>query len=111
MQPKYVTRSTVGSSDWQIVNWDISPINLGIAVIATGTVNYSLEYTYEDPSGTYRNPVSGTPTAFPLTALASKTATLEGSITFPIAAWRLTINSVTGGSAQAVVIQAGIQGG
>lgn len=107
MQPRYVSQTGTGSSAWQSVNWDISPINLGIGVIVTGTVSFTFEYTYEDPSGTYKNPASANPTAWPLTALATKAASTDSSITFPIAAWRITVVSGTG-TAQATVIQAGV---
>lgn len=97
----------VGATPWQIVNTNISPVNLGIGVAITGTVNFSVQYTYDDPSGTYPNPVASSPTAWPLTALASKSANTDSSITFPIAAYRLLINSGTG-VATASVIQSGI---
>lgn len=114
----------IGSSDWKIVNWDISPINIGIVVIVTGTVNYTVQYTMEDPGGTYPNPNAVTagyydantqqlvqlPTPLNLTALASKAATTDGAIVTPIAALRLQVNSGTG-TAQMVYVQAGIQGG
>lgn len=106
-QPRYVSQTGAGSSGWQIANTNISPAIFGIAVIVSGTVTYTFEYTYEDPSGTYPNPSGAALTAFPLTALTSKSANLDSSITFPIAAWRITVTSGTG-TVQAVVIQAGI---
>lgn len=105
-QPRYVSQAGVGSTPWQIVSTDISPFSLGIGVLVSGTVSYTFEYTYEDPSGTYPH---GTPTAWPLAALATKAAATDSSIAFPIAAWRLTVVSGTG-TATACVIQAGIAG-
>lgn len=115
----------VGATPWQIINWDISPINLGIAVLVVGTVDYTWQYTFEDPSGVFPNPrvvSSGYvdteqpshqlvkfPTAFGLSALSSKSADTDASMTTPIVAWRLQINSGTG-SAQCCIIQAGIAG-
>lgn len=115
----------VGASDWQIVSADLSPVNLAIGITVSGTVNFTLQYTYDDPSGTYPNPAAVTtsgyvnanrnnqltqfPTAWNLTALASKAVATDSSIAFPIAAYRLLINSGTG-SAQAIVLQAGIAG-
>lgn len=115
----------VGATDWQIVSADLSPVNLSIGAAVSGTVNFTLQYTYDDPSGTYPNPATVTtsgyvnasrnnqltqfPTAWNLTALASKAVATDSSITFPIAAYRLLINSGTG-AAQAVVLQAGIAG-
>lgn len=116
----------VGATPWQIINWNANPINLGIGVLVSGTVDFTWQYTFEDPSGTFPYPLTATsgyintaqpqhaitkfPTAFNLTALAAKSANTDSSITTPIAAWRLQINSGTG-SATACVIQSGIQGG
>lgn len=115
----------VGATDWQIVSSDLSPVNLGIGVTVSGTVNFTLQYTYDDPSGTYPNPATVTtsgyvnasrgnqitqfPTAWNLTALASKAVATDSSITFPITAYRLVINSGAG-TAQAIVLPAGISG-
>lgn len=99
----------VGSTPWKIVNWHVTPINIGLAVLVTGTVNYTVEYTYEDPSGTYPNPSGAFPTPFPVSALASKSTALDSNIIIPVAAIRLTINSGTG-TAQLVVLQADISG-
>jgi len=105
-QPRYVSQTGTGSSAWQIVNTGANPMNLGIGVLVTGTVSFTFEYTYEDPSGTYTNPRNSTPTAWPLTALTTKSASTDASITFPIAAWRITVVSGSG-TAQACVVQAG----
>lgn len=104
-----VGTNSVGATPWQIVNWDISPINLGLAVIVSGTVNYTVQYTLEDPSGTYPNGTAQ-PTAFGISALTSKTQALDSSVTTPVAAVQLQINSGTG-TATLVLLQAGIQGG
>lgn len=115
----------VGATDWQIVSGDLTAVSLGIGVTVSGTVNFTLQYTYDDPSGTYPNPAVVTttgyvnasnknqltqfPTAWNLTALASKAVATDSTITFPITAYRLLINS-GGGTAQAIVLQAGIAG-
>lgn len=98
----------VGSSPWQIVNWHVSPINLGIACLVTGTVNFTWQYTLEDPSGNYPNGTA-LPTPFDLSALASKSADTASSVTTPLAAWRITVNSGTD-PVTAVVLQSGIAG-
>jgi hypothetical protein len=99
----------VGSTPWQIVNWHIAPMHFGMVGLVTGTVNYTFQYTMEDPSGTFPNPDGSFPTAFDISDLASKSADTAASWLTPIAAWRLTVNSGTG-TAQAVVLQAGIAG-
>lgn len=97
----------VGGTPWQIVNTDISPVNLGIGVNVSGTVNFTFQYTYDDPSGTYQNPNVTFPLAWNLSALASKAVATDSNLSFPIAAYRILINSGTG-TATASVIQSGI---
>lgn len=120
-----VGTNAIGATPWQIVSSDMTPSNLGIGVVVTGTVDFTWQYTFEDPSGTFPNPATVTtsgyanpnkggaltkfPTAWNLTALAAKSASTDSSMTTPIYAWRLQINSGTG-TAQATVVQSGIAG-
>lgn len=97
----------VGASAWKVLDTFVNMMNLGLSVIVTGTVNYTMNYTYEDPNV----PIvaGGSPTAWPLSALAAKAANAEGNILFPVAAVQLVINSGTG-SATLVVVQSGGDG-
>ena len=96
----------VGSTGWFAVNRHTTPVNIGIGVAVSGTVNFTVEYTYDDVNA----PFTGTfPTVWSLSALAAKSANTDSSITFPIFALRLTMNSGSG-TAFAQAIQAG-QGG
>jgi hypothetical protein len=116
----------VGATPWQIVSNAMTPFNLAIGITVVGTVNFTWQYTYDDPSGTYPNPATVTttgyvntaqpysaitqfPTAWGLTALTSKAVATDSAITTPIMAWRLLVNSGTG-SAQAIALQSGIAG-
>jgi hypothetical protein len=114
----------VGNSAWHIVNWHVAPINLSLACIVTGTINYTIQHTYDDPTGTYPNPAAATsgyqttaagpliafPTAFNHPTLVAQTVTLDGFYSNPIAALRLLINSGTG-SVQVIALQGDIAGG
>lgn len=104
-----VGTSGVGSSPWFIVDRDQDVINIGIGVTVSGTINYTVEYTYDDPNAPY----SGTfPTAWPVTALTAKTANTDGSILVPIFALRLTQNSFTNpGTAKMIALQTTQMGG
>jgi hypothetical protein len=97
----------VGAAPWKILDTAAqSPMNLGLAVIVSGTVNYTVNYCYDDPN----SPVVATgPTAFSLSALAAKATTLDSNITFPVMAVQLQINSGTG-TATLVVLEQGIDG-
>lgn len=99
----------VGSTQWQAADPWVAPFNISIGVSVVATVNFTIQYTYDrDPFG-IASPVVTPPVVWPLTALAAKAAATDSNITFPITAWRLTINSGTG-SATAQAVQAGISG-
>ena len=95
----------VGVSAWKNLNLNVSPFNVGLAVVISGTVNFTVNYTYEDPN----NPVAPSgPVAFAITALSAKAANTDGGLlNIPVAAVQLVINSGTG-SATLVVDQAGV---
>lgn len=89
--------SAVGSSLWQIVNWNAVPTNIGYYIEArTGTATFALEYTLDDPNilpGTGGLNASGLTYPSPI----SLTTTIgTASVTTPIVAWRLTTNTGTG---------------
>lgn len=111
MQPVYVTVSSSGSSPWRLVNWHVTPINLGFATRVSGlSSQYQIDITLDDPSGVY--PSSAGPTVFLSSQAAGGGIALSsiggiGVITQPIAAWRVTNNS-TGGSVTVTALQAGI---
>ena len=110
MQPVYVTLKSSGASQWQAPNWQATPQQLSFAVLSTGGSSWSIDITYEDPSGTYPSPRSSAPTAFTiLTGSSNQFLGLGSSIT-PIAGYRFNFNapSSAGASATLVVNQAGI---
>lgn len=99
----------VGSSPWQFMNWDDTPINVAVAIeLVIGSANYTIEYTFDDPN----NLRGGVAFALPFSdlspaALIAASATKDGVFTMPIAALRLTINSGTG-TLRARILQAGV---
>lgn len=96
----------VGSTQWFSVGYHTTPVNLGIGVVVTGTINFTVEYTYDNLNGTTP------PAIWPLTALASKTAATDSNILFPVTGVRLTQNSFTNpGTATMSIVQAGLGGG
>ena len=85
----------VGSSEWK--TWDFRgdpPMNLGYAVeLVSSAVNYTVQYTYDDPN----NLPAGvtTPLAFNSILLA-QTATADSTLSTPLLATRVLVNSGTG---------------
>lgn len=105
-----VGTSGAASSEWVMLNMS-APVMcpIGVAAVVTGTINYTVEYTYDDPNKLAPgvNPAVYSITSGPLTA---KTANAEAGNTFsfPVAALRLTQNSGTAPTtARMIVIQQG----
>lgn len=85
----------VGSSPWQILNWNPATFNFGFEVeLRSGAANFTVEYTYDDPNNLVTG--LGYPLPFPDGTVAAKSATIVGSTTVPVLATRLTTNSGTG---------------
>jgi len=111
----YVGTNTQGGTQWQIIDTWRNPINVGFNVTPTSTsVVASLEYTMDYPSYSTaskwagQNPNSG-PVAVVSTACSSVTSATNGSISFPFAAWRVTLTSTSSGagSVNATIVQSG----
>jgi hypothetical protein len=86
----------VGSSWWYRLNErGFPPMNVGIACeLVTGSVNYTVQYTFDDPNGT-SNGITY-PIPFSLATMTGQTATLDGTIVTPVVCVRVLINSGTG---------------
>lgn len=101
--------SGIGSSEWVMIAPSANPVNLGIGVVVSGTINYTVEYTYDDPNAVF----TGTfPTAFNISggSLTAKAANGDAGSTFnfPVVAVRVTQNSFTNpGNLKMVVLQSG----
>lgn len=105
-----VTAGTGGkvSSQWVPVD-RYSSMDLGIGVRAPATTNWSIEYAMQDPftPGVGVQPNAGPPAVVlvPYAAaagLTAQTGNQAGSITTPITAIRITVNSYTAGDLAAV---------
>lgn len=94
--------STVGSSLWQITNWNPTPENIGFVVeVRSGAATFTMEYTFDDPNilpmtGGLNASGLGYPFALPLAAVTNSTATVSAAFSTPVLAYRLTTNSGTG---------------
>src|SRR5215475_2867732 len=103
------TTAPVASSQWFAVDTNADPISIGIAVVVSGTINYTVEYTYDDVNAIY----PATPTLFnisggSLTAKATTADSQANPFNFPCWGIRLTINSSTSpGTATMTIEQAG----
>lgn len=85
-----LTQTGAGSTAAVPVDVYLTPFSIGMGATVTGTVNYTVQHTYDDP-------FAATPVKwFNHATLAAQTADGEGVYTTPMRAIRLTLNSGTG---------------
>lgn len=100
MKLQTVSKTGVGSSSALVMNTDISPFNVGFGVIVTGTVNYTVQHTFDDPA-------VGFSTWFSHPTVASQAANADGNYAFPVTGIKVLVNSGAG-TATLKLLQAGI---
>jgi hypothetical protein len=100
MKQQTVSQTGVGSSGSIVVNTNISPVNIGFGVVVTGTVNYTVQHTFDDPA-------VGFSTWFSHPTVAGQTANADGNYAFPVTGIKVLVNSGSG-TASLQLIQAGI---
>ena len=100
MKLQTVSKTGTGSSSALVMNTNISPFNVGFGVIATGTVTYTVQHTFDDPavgfSVWYSHPT-----------IAAKTDSQDGNYAFPVTGIKVLVTAGTG-TATLNLIQAGI---
>lgn len=94
-KPATFSQTGVGSTVPWIPDVMQNPFAIGIGCVVTGTVNYSIEHTFDDVSSPTWDPAGAT--WFPNSGIGAKTANQDGNYAFPVSAIRLTIHSGTGG--------------
>lgn len=99
MKVQTVSLTGTGNSSAVVVNTNTNPVNIGLAFVVSGTVNYTMQVSYDDPNNFV--------TWFDDATVASKTANFTSSITTPVSGIRFKINSGSGTVTMSAV-QAGI---
>ena len=100
MKLQTVSKTGVGSSSALVMNTNISPFNVGFGVIATGTVTYTIQHTFDDPA-------VGFSVWYPHPTIAAKTDNQDGNYAFPVTGIKVLVTAGTG-SATLNLVQAGI---
>lgn len=100
------TNASGGATFSDIYRVDLypSPINIGFGVIVTGTVNYTVQHTFDDVWARDFNPA--TAVWFDHDDIAGETANQDGNYAFPCTGIRITQASGSG-SCRMVLIQTG----
>lgn len=101
MRPTSKTQTGAGSSAWIPLDIKANPFSVGFGVVATGTVTYTVEHTFDDVQN-----ATVTPTAFPHASVAGETTNQDGNYAFPVRAVRVTVTAGSG-SATLTMIQSG----
>jgi hypothetical protein len=105
MRPITLTKTGAGaSSSMAVTDHYQTPFNVGIGVVVSGTVNYTIQHTFDDVLNS-----AVTPTWFSHPTLLNLTANADGNYAFPVRGIRVLVNSGAG-TATATVIQAGMPG-
>ena len=105
MIPMIRSQTGAGSSSMAVFNHLQSPFNVGIGCVVTGTVNYTVEHSFDDPQLG-----AAAMTWFPHddTALVGATTNQNSNMAYPVTASRVTVNSGAG-SVAVTYIQAGVR--
>jgi hypothetical protein len=77
--------------------------NVGLLADVTGTLTYSVEYTFDDVQANNYSPASGVWNA--VTGMGAQTADTTGSLSFPVTGVRLNVTAWTSGSVTLTVLQ------
>lgn len=107
MRPVVVTVAAAsGNSNPVVVDYFFDPMNVGIAVTATGTHSSKVQVSYDDPWAVYATDYNTNATWFDHATLTSITGNAQGAQTTPVRAFRLVKASGTP-AVTMTVIQAG----
>lgn len=104
MRPVRVTQTGTGRSSVVPLDRYQNPFNVGLLCVATGTIDYTVQYTSDDVFSPTFVPASANWFSHP--SLTGKTASAEGNIAFGVTAVCVLVNSGSG-SVTLNVVQSG----
>ncbi len=104
MRPMVTSKTGTGASSVLVLDHYRNPFNVGLAVVVSGTVTYTVQHTFDDVLD-----ASVTPTWFSHEQLAGQVAAADGNYAFPVRGIRLNVTAGTG-TATLTAIQAGSPG-
>ena len=104
MKQQIATQTGVGSSNLLVTDTYISPFNVGFGVVATGTVTYTVQHTFDNVFDS-----AITPVWFSHPTIAAKSDNQDGNYAFPVSAIKVLVTAGAG-TAKMTMIQAGLVG-
>lgn len=103
MKPVNLSLTGVGNSAVYAVDTYISPSNMGLAVVVSGTITYKVQYTFDNVFAAGYDPTAGTWFDHPTLV---GTTSANSNIAYPVTGLRLITTAGTG-TATLTIIQAG----
>lgn len=104
MRPVVFSVTGVGASNVYPADHYVSPFNVALNVLVTGTITYTVQYTFDDVFAANYTAASGNWVNHP--SLTAQTATKDSNIAYPVRGIRIT-TSVGSGTVALTIIQAG----
>ncbi len=101
MRQQIATKTGTGSSNVLATDLYISPFNVGFGVVATGTVTYTVQHTFDNVQ------TVASPVWFSHPTITGKSDNQDGNYAFPVAAVKVLVTAGAG-TATMTMIQAGI---
>lgn len=104
MRPITYSVTGVGTSNVCPADHYVSPFNVALNVVVSGTVTYTVQYTFDDVFAANFNPSTANWTNHP--SLTAQSVTKDSNIAYPVRGIRLNVSAGTG-TATLTIIQAG----
>lgn len=105
MQSITLTVTGEQTSAVRALDFFLNPFNVGLGAVVDGVVDYTVDFTFEDPTAAGFDPA--TADWFPIAALTAKTADVATALTTPCRGIRLTGNTGSVGTVVLYIQQAG----
>lgn len=107
MRPITLAKTGTGATSPAPMDTNVSPFSVGMGIVVSGTVTYSVQHTFDNVQSSTYSAASGNWYNHP--TLNSLTANADGNYAFPVTAIRLNVTSGSG-TATLTIVQSGITG-
>lgn len=106
MRPTVLSQTGAGRpTNVVIIDQHTAPANIALGCVISGTVNYTVQHTYDDPFAPGFTAAGAV--WFPHTTLVAQTANADGNYAFPPRAISVLMSSGTG-TVTLTVVQSGL---
>lgn len=96
MRPVILSQTGVGISSPSPMDYRQGNFKIGFGVVVSGTVNYTVQHSFDDPEATYATDYNTDATWFDHAAVAALAVNADGNYAFNIRSVRIEVNSGTG---------------